>query len=157
LDVARERGLEGVVVKRRQSIYTPGRRTGDWIKVKIFHTQEVVIGGWTRGRGERSGSLGALLLGIPTPKGLDYVGKVGTGFSETARRELLQDLAPLESKRSPFTERLSPAESAQAVFVRPELVGEVRFAEWTEDGRLRHPSWRGLRPDKSGRDVILES
>ena len=153
LAVAAERGLEGVVVKRRQSTYTPGRRTGDWVKVKIFHTQEVVIGGWTPGRGERSGSLGALLLGIPTPEGLEYAGKVGTGFSDSARRQLLSDLAPLAAEESPFTERLRPADTAQARFVRPELVGEVRFAEWTKDGRLRHPSWRGLRTDKRAGDV----
>ena len=132
LAVAAERGLEGVVVKRRTSTYAPGRRTGDWVKVKIFHTQEVVIGGWTPGRGERSGSLGALLLGIPTPEGLEYAGKVGTGFSDSARSQLLSDLTPLAAEESPFTEGLRPAERAQARFVRPELVGEVRFAEWTD-------------------------
>jgi len=157
LAVAAERGLEGVVVKRRTSTYAPGRRTGDWVKVKIFHTQEVVIGGWTPGRGERSGSLGALLLGIPTPEGLDYAGKVGTGFSDSARSQLLSDLAPLAAEESPFRDGLRPAERAQARFVRPELVGEVRFAEWTTDGRLRHPSWRGLRTDKRASDVARES
>ncbi len=157
LAVAAERGLEGVVVKRRVSTYTPGRRTGDWVKVKIFRTQEVVIGGWTPGRGERSASLGALLLGIPTPEGLDYAGKVGTGFSASARSELLADLAPLAAEKSPFREGLRPSERAHARYVRPELVGEVRFAEWTKDGRLRHPSWRGLRTDKSPSEVVRES
>jgi bifunctional non-homologous end joining protein LigD len=157
LAVAKERGLEGVVVKRRDSTYQPGRRNGDWVKVKNFRTQEVVIGGWTEGKGERSGSLGALLLGIPAEGGLQYAGKVGTGFSETARRETLGDLEPLAQKGSPFTEALTRAETALAHFVRPEIVGEVQFAEWTVDGRLRHPSWRGLRPDKNVREVVRES
>jgi bifunctional non-homologous end joining protein LigD len=157
LAVATERGLEGVVVKRRRSTYTPGRRTGDWVKVKIFHTQEVVIGGWTPGKGQRSGSLGALLLGIPTPEGLEYAGKVGTGFTDSARSELLTDLAPLAADKSPFREDPGQTERAQARFVRPDLVGEVRFAEWTKDGHLRHPSWRGLRPDKSPNDVVREA
>jgi bifunctional non-homologous end joining protein LigD len=157
LAVAAERGLEGVVVKRRWSTYTPGRRTGDWVKVKIAHTQEVVIGGWTTGKGSRSGGLGALLLGIPTPEGLHYAGKVGTGFSESARSQLLTDLAPLVAEKSPFSTGLRPSETAHARFVRPELVGEVRFAEWTKDGRLRHPSWRGLRTDKRASEVVRES
>jgi bifunctional non-homologous end joining protein LigD len=157
LAVAKERGLEGVVVKRRDSPYQPGRRNGDWVKVKNFRTQEVVIGGWTAGKGERSGSLGALLLGLPTEGGLEYVGKVGTGFSDTARRELLGDLTSRAQKETPFTKPLTRAESALAHFVRPEIVGEVQYAEWTADGRLRHPSWRGLRPDKNVDEVVRES
>jgi bifunctional non-homologous end joining protein LigD len=157
LAVAKERGLEGVVVKRRDSTYQPGRRNGDWVKVKNFRTQEVVIGGWTEGKGERAGSLGALLLGLPGDGGLQYAGKVGTGFSETARRELLGGLAPLAQRESPFTESLTRAETALAHFVRPEIVGEVQFAEWTSDGRLRHPSWRGLRTDKNVDQVVRES
>ncbi len=157
LRVADERGLEGVVAKRRASPYAPGQRNGDWLKVKIFLTQEVVIGGWTKGKGEREGSLGALLLGIPEGGRLVYVGKVGTGFSERARRELLAVLAPLAQPESPFTERLSPAETRLATFVRPALVGEVRYGEWTGDGHLRHPSWRGLRLDKAPADVVRET
>ena len=156
LEVARERGLEGLVVKRLGSRYAPGRRNGAWRKVKIFCTQEVVIGGWTEGRGERKGSLGALLLGLPGPEGLVYVGKVGTGFSEGARRSLLELLAPLAREDSPFTVPFSPAETRLARFVRPELVGEVQYGEWTGDGHLRHPSWRGLRPDKGPGEVVLE-
>ncbi|MFZ0665184.1 MAG: non-homologous end-joining DNA ligase [Acidimicrobiales bacterium] len=157
LQIAEDRGLEGVVAKRRNSQYLQGKRNGDWVKVKSFLTQEVVIGGWTEGKGERSGSLGALLCGIPATGGLKYVGKVGTGFTQSTRKQLLDMLAPLEQKKSPFTEALSPAESAGAHFVRSKLVGEVRYGEWTGDQRLRHPVWRGLRNDKAPQEVKGES
>ena len=156
LKIAEERGLEGVVAKRRRSPYSPGLRSGDWVKVKNFHAQEVVIGGWTQGKGERTGSLGALLLGIPTSDGLAYVGKVGTGFSASTRKELLQLLTPLARKTSPFSTPLGHAETTLAHFVRPKLVGEVKYAEWTPDGILRQPSWRGLRLDKAAGDVVRE-
>jgi bifunctional non-homologous end joining protein LigD len=156
LDAATANGLEGVVAKRRDSPYRPGRRGPDWIKVKSFRTQEVVIGGWTEGRGERNGSLGALLLGIPGQGGLRYVGKVGTGFSERARRDLLEDLEPLAVQKSPFDSPLPARETSNAHFVRPALVGEVAYGEWTEAGRLRHPTWRGLRPDKKPKQVTVE-
>jgi bifunctional non-homologous end joining protein LigD len=147
-------GLEGVVAKRRDSPYRPGRRSPNWIKVKSSMTQEVVIGAWTDGQGERSGDLGALLLGIPATDGLRYAGKVGTGFSEQARRELLDELRPLSTTESPFSDAVP--ESGLAHFVRPELVGEVRYSDWTPAGRLRHPIWRGLRIDKSPPDVLAE-
>ena len=156
LAVARERGLEGVVAKRRGSHYAPGQRNGEWLKIKNFRTQEVVIGGWTPGKGAREGSIGALLLGLPGSAGLDYVGKVGTGFSDDARRELLETFAALETSSSPFAGRLPSADAAHAHYVSPELVGEVRYGEWTGDRRLRHPSWRGLRPDKNAADVVRE-
>lgn len=157
IEIARARGLEGVVIKRRTSRYSPGSRSGDWIKVKNFRTQEVVVGGWTEGKGERDGSLGALLLGIPSHEGLLFVGKVGTGFTATTRTELLRRLAPLARKSTPFSEPLGRADSERAHFVRPTLVGEVRFAEWTNDTKLRQPSWRGLRSDKKAKDVVRES
>lgn len=156
LDIARERGLEGLVMKKRDGVYSPGQRNGQWIKVKNFRTQEVVIGGWTEGKGARSGSLGALLLGVPAKDGLSYVGKVGTGFSADARTEMLESLTPLAQQKTPFLNRLSPVDTNLAHFVHPTLVGEVQFAEWTADGRLRQPSWRGQRPDKSAKDVIRE-
>jgi bifunctional non-homologous end joining protein LigD len=157
LAAAVQNGLEGVVAKRRDSPYRPGRRHPDWVKVKSFRTQEAVVGGWTGGRGEREGSLGALLLGIPVEDGVRYIGKVGTGFSESARRALLEQLTPLATRTSPFAPPLPTAEAAEAHFVRPELVGEVEFSEWTAAGRLRHPTWRGLRPDKAPQDVVVES
>ncbi|MFT4264083.1 MAG: non-homologous end-joining DNA ligase [Nocardioides sp.] len=148
--------LEGIVAKRLASTYQPGRRSADWIKIKNIRTQEVVVGGWTAGQGARSTTLGALLLGIPSPEGLRYVGKVGTGFSSSTLRDLVGDLAPLAVADSPFLE-LPRADARAARWVRPELVGEVTFAEWTRDGRLRHPSWRGLRPDKRPDQVVPES
>ncbi len=156
LDAATANGLEGVVAKRLGSTYRPGRRSPDWVKVKSFRTQEVVIGGWTDGRGERQGSLGALLLGIPGEDGLRYVGKVGTGFSDRARRDLLEELRPLRSKDSPFSSPLPARETSNAHFVRSAMVGEVAYGEWTPAGRLRHPTWRGLRPDKEPDQVIVE-
>lgn len=149
-------GLEGIVAKRRDSTYRPGRRSSEWVKVKSFRTQEVVIGGWSDGRGEREGELGALLLGLPDKDGLRYVGKVGTGFSARDRKALLHDLRPLTRATSPFASPLSNTESAGAHYVSPALVGEVEFSEWTTAKRLRQPSWRGLRPDKDPREVVEE-
>jgi bifunctional non-homologous end joining protein LigD len=157
LDGISKMGLEGIVAKRRDSVYSPGRRNGAWVKMKVVRAQEVVIGGWTDGRGERSGSLGALLLGIPSDGGLQYAGKVGTGFDADARTELLRVLTPLARKTSPFDGPLPKAEAAGAHFVRPSVVGEVAFGEWTGNGHLRHTSWRGLRPDKSTAEVVRES
>jgi bifunctional non-homologous end joining protein LigD len=156
LAISVEQGLEGVIAKRRDSPYSPGQRTSQWIKVKNVRTQEVVIGGWAEGKGELAGALGALLLGIPDGDGLVYAGKVGTGFSEQARAELLIDLRAIAQDASPFTRALSRPEAALAHFVRPELVGEVRYVEWTHDGHLRHPSWRGLRADKEPSEVVRE-
>lgn len=157
LAVSRERGLEGLVIKRRASRYVPGVRGRDWRKVKHFRSQEVVIGGWTEGKGERSRSLGALLVGVPGEKGLDYVGKVGTGFDEAGRAELLRLLEPLARTTTPFARDLSRVDTGAVRFVRPTLVGEVRYTDWTTRDRLRHPSWRGLRPDKEPDEVVRES
>jgi bifunctional non-homologous end joining protein LigD len=128
----------------------------DWIKVKTFKSQDVVVGGWTTGRGERVGGLGALLLGVPGPDGLRYVGKVGTGFSDADRQHLLGLLDPLRTAAAPFTEPVPAADAKSATFVRPEVVGEVAYAHWTNAGRLRHPVWRGLRLDKAAADVTVE-
>jgi len=156
LDATAQNGLEGVVAKRRASPYRPGRRHPDWTKVKNFRTQEVVVGGWTDGQGERQDSLGALLLGIPDDGGLRYAGKVGTGFSASARSDLLHQLKALATPDNPFASVLPAADAGKAHFVRPELVGEVEFSEWTAAGRLRQPAWRGLRPDKAPGDVAVE-
>lgn len=156
-DATREAGLEGVIAKRLESAYEAGRRSPDWIKVKHVRTQEVVIGGWTSGEGRRAGSVGALLLGIPGEQGLAFVGHVGTGFTEQTLRDLGRRLHRLEIRDSPFSARLPAAAERAAHWVRPQLVGEVVYAERTRDGRLRTPSWRGLRADKSAADVAIES
>ncbi|HUC38206.1 MAG TPA: non-homologous end-joining DNA ligase, partial [Acidimicrobiales bacterium] len=153
---AREQGLEGVVAKRRASAYKPGRRSRDWVKVKIFRTQEVVVGGYTEGTGRRRGSIGALLLGIPEGDRLRYVGKVGTGFTDEELDALGSRFAPIRQIASPFAQRLPAAHEARATWVRPSEVGEVSFSEWTTEGRLRQASWRGIRPDKSPSDVRIE-
>ncbi|HEX3794219.1 MAG TPA: non-homologous end-joining DNA ligase [Acidimicrobiales bacterium] len=151
-----ENGLEGVIAKRRDSLYLEGKRNDTWVKVKNIQTQEVVIGGWTEGAGNRTGSIGALLLGIPAGRGLRYVGKVGTGFNERDRKELLDLLGPVTTKKSPFVPASDVSEPAPPHFVRPKIVGEVQYAAWTMAGHLRHPSWRGLRPDKEPSDVVVE-
>jgi bifunctional non-homologous end joining protein LigD len=157
LEVSRRQGLEGIVAKRLDSVYQPGRRSPDWIKVKIFRTQEVVVGGWKPGQGGRSRTFGSLLIGIPDQKGgLDYVGHVGTGFTERVLAALWARLRALEQAGSPFTSEVPAKDAKDAHWVRPELVGEVAFGEWTPDGRLRHPSWRGLRPDKDPGAVVRE-
>ncbi len=155
LAAGRAQRLEGVVAKRRGAPYRAGARSPDWVKIKNSRTQEVVVGGWTEGRGALAGSLGALLVGIPGPDGLEYAGKVGTGFDDATRRQILDALRPLERPSAPFSARL-PADARDAHFVEPVLVAEVRFAEWTAAGRLRHPSWRGWRPDEGTREVIRE-
>ncbi|HEY1828346.1 MAG TPA: non-homologous end-joining DNA ligase [Acidimicrobiales bacterium] len=151
-----ENGLEGIIAKRRDAPYLPGVRSDRWVKVKNVRTQEVVIGGWTEGSGARASTLGALLLGIPDEGGLRFVGKVGTGFSEREGRELVALLQRAARKTNPFTAD-SWVKEAAPHFVRPSHVGEVQFGEWTSSGRLRHPTWRGLRPDKDPKDVILET
>ena len=157
LEHARSQRWEGVIAKKRDSTYQAGRRSSSWIKDKIWNTQEVVIGGWRQGEGGRSSGIGALLLGIPDDAGsLQFVGRVGTGFTEKELTKLKKTLEPLHTDESPFAARLTGPDAKGATFVRPELVGEVRFSERTSDDRLRQPSWRGLRPDKTPDEVDWE-
>ena len=155
LESSRELGLEGVMAKRRDGTYATGRRSRTWIKIKHHRTAEVVVAGWRPGNGRRAGSIGALLLGIPDGDALRYVGKVGTGFTDAMLDELGRRLAAHPRKTSPLTD-VPKADARDARWVRPELVGEVEFAEWTSTRRLRQPSWRGLRPDKSVEDINPE-
>jgi bifunctional non-homologous end joining protein LigD len=146
-------GLEGVVSKRRDRPYHSGRGQ-DWLKVKCVKEQEFVVGGFTEPKGTRTG-LGALLLGVHDDAGgLVYAGKVGTGFTSASVRALRGRLDRLRIPQSPFRHR--PPDATAARWVRPELVAQVAFTEWTEDGRLRHPSFKGLREDKAARDVVRE-
>ncbi len=156
LEYARSRGWEGVIAKKRESTYQPGRRSSSWIKDKIWNTQEVVIGGWRQGEGGRTSGIGALMLGIPGEDGLQFVGRVGTGFTEKQLTSLKKVLTPLETDESPFAARLTGPDAKGVTFVRPELVGEVRYSERTSDNRLRQPSWRGLRDDKTPDEVRWE-
>lgn len=156
LEYARSRRWEGVIAKKRDSTYQPGRRSSSWIKDKIWNTQEVVIGGWRQGEGGRTSGIGALMLGIPDKDGLHFVGRVGTGFTEKQLASLKKTLAPLETDESPFAARLTGPDAKGVTFVRPELVGEVRYSERTSDNRLRQPSWRGLRDDKTPDEVRWE-
>lgn len=156
LDRARELRLEGVMVKDREAPYRAGKRSEAWVKVKLHRTQEVVVAGWRPGNGRRSGTVGSLLLGIPSEGGLAYVGRVGTGFDERSLAELSKLAKKQERKTSPLVGVPGP-DARDAHWMSPTLVGEVEFAEWTRDGRLRQPSWRGLRPDKSPDEIVRES
>ncbi|MCV7284576.1 ATP-dependent DNA ligase [Mycolicibacterium wolinskyi] len=156
MEHVRKKGFEGVVAKKRDSTYQPGRRSASWIKDKIWNTQEVVIGGWRQGEGGRSSGIGALMLGVPGPDGLQFAGRVGTGFTEKELTKLKKMLAPLHTDESPFDQPLPKLDARGVTFVRPALVGEVRYSERTSDNRLRQPSWRGLRPDKTPDEVRWE-
>ena len=153
---SQRRGQEGIVAKRRASRYLPGRRSPDWVKIKNIRTQEVVVGGWRPGQGRRDGTIGSLLLGLPSEEGLRYIGNVGTGFTEDALADLMTRLRKLSRRTSPFADAVPKVIAREAHWVSPRLVGEVRFTEWTGDGRLRHPSWRGLRPDKQVSEIRPE-
>ena len=146
-----DRGWEGLVAKRADSRYRSGR-SPEWRKIKCSARQELVIGGWTEPSGARTG-FGALLVGYFRDGALRYAGRVGTGFDEATLRALHSELRRLERPDSPFADL---DRQAGTHWARPELVAEVSFTEWTRDGRLRHPSFLGLRPDKSAPEVTRE-
>lgn len=150
-----ELGLEGVVAKKRDSTYAEGKRSRAWMKLKHHRTQEVVVGGWSPGKGNRANRVGALLLGIPGADGLRYVGKVGTGFRDRDLDEMATRFAKLQRATSPL-DAVPSIEARDAHWLRPSLVGEVEFAEWTTSGRMRQPTWRGWRTDKKPEDVRVE-
>jgi bifunctional non-homologous end joining protein LigD len=152
LDAARAGRLEGVICKRLDSAYVPGARSKQWLKVKLTQSDEFVVGGWTPGEGRRTDHIGSLLLGVPAAGGgLDYVGNVGTGFTDAELRRLKARLTPTRRETSPFTGGGTP--KRVSVFVEPELVVEVEYTERTDEGILRHPSYKGIRIDKGVRDV----
>ena len=161
LAAAHERDLEGVVAKRLDSRYVPGARSRAWIKVKVRRRQELVIGGWLPGEGNRAGRIGALLVGYHDAPGdnrpLRFAGRVGTGFKEAELQHLAGLLRTLETDACPFDPAPPRAEIRRGpIWVRPELVAELAFAEWTNDHRLRHPSYLGLRADKASADVTRD-
>lgn len=139
-------------MKDPSSPYRRGERSEQWLKVKLTLMQEVVIGGIRPGKGGRSGAIGSLLMGVPTDNGLHYVGRVGSGFSDATLARLDAALTPLRTQENPFVD-VGRAEASDALWVKPELVGEVEYAEATPNGTLRHARWRGLRPDKTPSEV----
>lgn len=145
--------LEGVMAKETSSIYRPGRRARTWLKLKHARHQEVVVIGWRPGRGERADTLGSLLVAVPDASGeLHYAGRVGTGFTQHALESLTAQLAQ-RSRKTPAIDDVPAANRRDARWVRADLVGEAQYAERTEEGRLRHAVWRGLRPDLAAGDV----
>ncbi len=148
-----ERGMEGVVAKRLDSTYVPGQRSKLWRKIKVSHSDEFVVGGWSPGEGRRANGIGSLMLGVPDQRGgLTYAGNVGTGFTNAELARLEQRLRAIRRDTSPFTSGAVPSRKG-TVFVEPELVVEVAYGERTKDGILRHPSYKGVRIDKSADDV----
>jgi len=162
----RKRGLEGLIGKRRDSIYEPGRRSPAWIKLKCVAEQELVIGGYTPPEGSRS-HFGALLTGYYQGKSFLFAGKVGTGFNAALLKSLHAAMDKIKRKTCPFknlperkqgrwSQEITPREMKLCTWVEPKLVCQVRFTEWTQEGKLRHPSFLGLREDKAAGDVIRE-
>jgi bifunctional non-homologous end joining protein LigD len=158
LEAAKKQQLEGIIAKRLDSRYVEGKRTRDWLKIKTHGEQEFVIAGFTKGTGRRASSFGSLVLGYYQGDELVYAGNVGTGFNSRAIDELLDRLRPLKRSTSPFREvpKMPKVRKSDVIWVEPKLVCQVEFAEWTHDGRLRAPSYKGLREDKAPEDVRRE-
>jgi bifunctional non-homologous end joining protein LigD len=157
LDATREQGLEGIVAKRLDAPYEPGRRSGAWRKLRNRSRQELAIGGWTAGEGAREGRVGALLLGVRERPGgpLRYAGRVGSGFSDALLELLEQRLRPLARARSPFAAD-GPAPPKGARYVAPRLLAEVEFSDWTREGLVRQSVFKGLRDDKDPAEAVAE-
>jgi bifunctional non-homologous end joining protein LigD len=153
LAASRERGLEGIIAKRLDSPYTPGRRSTGWVKVKNVRETDVVVGGWREGEGRRGGRLGALVIGFYEDGELRYAGRVGSGFDEAELKRVGGILEPLARDDSPFTGRQPPRETH---FVEPALVARVAYGEWTQARTLRHPVYKGLRDDVPPQSVVFD-
>ncbi len=149
----RTQGLEGLVAKRRSSTYVPGRRSPDWVKVKHLLRPSAVVCGFKPGSGGRTGTIGSLLLGVHGPDGLVYAGHVGTGFSGATLRLLAERLAPLVRPLPPYDGEVPREHARLATWVEPVLVVDVEATAWTREGRLRHPSYKGLRDDLDPKEV----
>ena len=157
LDAADQRGLEGVVAKRAESTYVPGARTRNWLKVKVRRHDELVVGGWSGGAGNREGRLGSLLVGFHDQSGdgvLRYAGRVGSGFNSAELDRIAARLAPLTTDTCPFVPPPEALHRRGATWVRPEVVVEITYGEWTSDGRLRHPVYLGERTDVDPAAVV---
>jgi bifunctional non-homologous end joining protein LigD len=158
-EAAQQRRLEGIMGKRLDSKYLPGKRSRDWLKFKTHGEQEFVVAGYTKGKGRREWSFGSLVLATYGPEGLEWVGNVGTGFDDAEQERLLKKLKPLERKTSPFPKppKMPRIRKGDVVWVEPKLVAEASFAEFTHDRRLRAPVYLGLRDDKDASEVRLET
>jgi bifunctional non-homologous end joining protein LigD len=154
--VSKQHGLEGVVAKRRESRYEPGKRSPAWRKIKNVRRQEAVVGGWKPGEGVRAGLIGSLLIGVRGAAGLEYAGHVGTGFSDETLAMLSRRLAPLRRKSSPFAAPVPPEHARVAIWAEPRLVIEVAFGSWTSAGVMRAAAYKGLRTDKDPAEVVRE-
>jgi bifunctional non-homologous end joining protein LigD len=155
MTATKAQGMEGVVAKRKDSRYEPGRRSDCWVKVKHIRRTSAVVVGWKPGEGGRSGRLGSLLLAVPAGDGWTYAGHVGTGFSAATLTMLGERLEALR-REEPVLDDVPREHARHAVWVEPALVVECDYTEWTRDGRLRHPSYKGLRPDLDPKDVVRE-
>jgi bifunctional non-homologous end joining protein LigD len=151
--LAKEKGLEGIIAKRKSSVYRPGKRSPDWLKIKSRPQQEFIVCGFTEGKGSRK-HFGALLLGAYRNGKLRYFGHSGTGFSEKGLAEAVDQLKPFFTDKPPVENPPKIAEKIQ--WVAPNLVCEVTFAEWTQDGELRQTAFLGWRDEKSAQEVVLE-
>jgi bifunctional non-homologous end joining protein LigD len=154
LDAARAQQLEGVMAKRLTSPYCPGKRTKHWLKIKVKRNQEFVIAGWQPGEGRRENTIGSLLLGYYDDGAFRYAGKVGTGFKDRDLTMLIKKLKARRRDGSPFSSPPSPPRGV--IFAEPELVAEIEFTEWTREGILRNPAYKGLRDDKAATAVVRE-
>lgn len=153
-DFVKRRGIEGVVSKRRTSVYRPGARSPDWVKSVVFKSVRAVVGGFTEGEGGRLGGFGALILGLPAADGLRWIGSVGSGFAESDVRNIRQALDEMIVAESPFAPH--PDMPAQITWVAPALVAVVQYKQWTGAGRLRGPSFKGF-SDHPTAEVTWES
>jgi bifunctional non-homologous end joining protein LigD len=153
-NVAREKDLEGIIAKKADSEYNPGVRTNEWLKIKHHKSQEAIIAGFTEPTGGRK-NFGALVLGIYDAGKLKYVGHTGSGFSIEGLKKMAAQLKPLIQKQSPFDEKIKT--NMPVTWVKPKLVCEIKYTEWTKDGRMRHPIFLGLRNDKSAEEITMEA
>ncbi len=156
LSASREQGLEGLVAKRLTSIYRPGQRSRDWVKIKNTRTQDLVVGGWKLGDGGRRGRIGSLLVGTYEGDRLIYVGRAGSGLTGSTISDLGELLTPLQRASSPFANAVPAPLAREAVWCEPAIVVEVRLAGWSPDGKIRHPVFCRVRLDKEPADVVRE-
>lgn len=157
LELAEQRELEGIVLKRLDSSYQPGRRSPDWVKVKVRKHQEFVVGGWTEGRNSLTGRIGSLLLGVQTDRGLTFAGAVGSGLTDAERARLAPLLTPGPNPFAGDGQTIVDAIAHRPIWVQPTLVVEAEYSLWPENGSIWHPVYLGQRVDRIAADVVRES